>query len=345
MKKKRGFGLYIFIVLVILTGYIGWQLFGPTVETPAEKFFYIHTGESYRDLQNNLLNKKIITGTMWFNNVAKYLNYNKSVKPGKYRINEGMSIVSLVRMLRSANQTPVNLIITKLRTKEDLAKKIGNNFECDSASVINFLTDTDSLLKYNVDTNTVMTIVIPNTYALTWNNTPSNIFNKLFIAEQKFWTKERKAKATALKLTEKEVYILASIVDEETNKNDDKGKIASVYINRMHTGMKLAADPTVKFAMKNFSLKRILFKHLSFASPYNTYRVTGLPPGPICTPSIKTIDAVLNAPVTDYLYFVARSDFSGYSNFAAGYEEHMKNAKEYQKALDSIILLKQKNAN
>ncbi|WP_462219274.1 endolytic transglycosylase MltG, partial [Ferruginibacter sp.] len=143
-----------------------------------------------------------------------------------------------------------------------------------------------------------------------------------------------------LNMTPKQVYTMASIVEEETNKEEDKGKIASVYINRIETGMKLEADPTVKFAMKDFGLKRILHKHLEYPSPYNTYRQTGLPPGPICTPSSKTIDAVLNAPQTNYIFFVAKPDFNGYSNFATTYSEHLVFAKAYQNALDSLIKAK-----
>ena len=345
MKNKRKYILYIFILLILVAGYIGWILFGPTIHEPAEKYFYVHTGSTYQDVKDNLLQKKIISGTVWFDKLAKYLNYNTAIKPGKYKINEGMSLVNLVRMLRSGNQTPVNFVITKLRTKEDLAKKIGNNFECDSVSVIQFLNNNDSLSKYDLDSNTVITAVIPNTYILKWNNSTSTLFKKLFTEQQKIWTDKRKAQAAALNLSPKEVYTLASIVEEETNEENDKGKIASVYLNRLKTGMKLAADPTVKFAMKDFALKRIYFKHLSFPSAFNTYQHAGLPPGPICTPSIKTIDAVLNAPSTDYLYFVAKPDFSGYSNFASSYEEHMKYAKAYQQALDSLIKSKQQNQN
>jgi len=333
------------MLLIVVAGYIGWILFGPTIHEPAEKYFYVHTGSTYQDVKDNLLQKKIISGTVWFDKLAKYLNYNTEIKPGKFKIKEGMSLVNLVRMLRSGNQAPVNFVITKIRTKEDLAKKIGNNFECDSISVIQFLNNNDSLSKYDLDSNTVMTAVIPNTYILKWNNSTSSLFRKLFTEQQKFWTDKRKAEAASLNLSPKEVYTLASIVEEETNEENDKGKIASVYLNRLRTGMKLAADPTVKFAMKDFALKRIYFKHLSFPSPFNTYQHAGLPPGPICTPSIKTIDAVLNAPVTDYLYFVAKPDFSGYSNFASSYEEHMKYAKAYQLALDSLLKSKQQNQN
>jgi UPF0755 protein len=249
----------------------------------------------------------------------------------------------LMKMLGSGKQVPVNLVITKLRTKEDLAKRIGDRFEVDSATVIHFLDNEDSLKQFDVDTNTVMTDVIPNTYTYTWNTSLENIFGKLDDESKKFWNSERLQKAESLKLDPKEIYTLASIVEEETNKQDDKGKIASVYINRLRKGMKLAADPTVKFAMKDFALKRIYHKYLAFVSPYNTYLNTGLPPGPICTPSIKTIDAVLDAPETDYLFFVARPDFSGYSDFASTYSEHQANAKAYQQALDSLIKSKPEN--
>ncbi len=341
--NTRKYILYILFLIILFSVFVGWKLFGPTINAPEEKYFYIRTGSNYQNVKDNLIKEHILSGTFWFDKVANFVDYHKSIKPGKYKIDEGMSLVNLVRMLRSGNQSPVNLIIIKLRTKEEFAKKIGKNFECDSAAFINFLNNNDSILKYNLDTNNVMMAVIPNTYTLTWNNTASNIFRKLFTAQEKFWTKERKAKAAAINLSKKEIYTLASIVEEETNKETDKGKIASVYINRLHSGMKLAADPTVKFAIKDFSLKRIYFKYLSYSSPYNTYKILGLPPGPICTPSIKTIDAVLNAPTTNYLFFVAKPDFSGYSNFAKGYEEHMIFAKAYQHALDSVILLKQQN--
>ncbi len=345
MKNKRKYIVYLFIILLLVIGYISWTLFGPTINEPEGKYFYIHTGSDYKSVKDSLLQKKIISETIWFDKVAKYLDYDKAIKPGKYRINNGMSLVHLVRMLRSANQTPVNLVITKLRTKEDLAKKLGNNFEGDSTSVIQFLNNNDSLSNYNLDSNTVMTAVIPNTYTLKWNNTTAGIFRKLFTEQQRFWTAKRKSQAAALHLSEKEVYTLASIVEEETNEAEDKGKIASVYINRLRKGMRLAADPTVKFAIKDFGLKRIYEKHTRMPSPYNTYLVSGLPPGPICTPSIKTIDAVLNAPATDYLFFVAKPDFSGYSNFASSYEEHIKFAKAYQLALDSLMRSKHQNQN
>ena len=341
--KARKVIFFIIVIIGLIAAWCGWKVFGPTVHNPQKHFLYITTGSNFSSVKDSLLKNNMISNDFWFNQVSKYAGYPENVKAGKYKVNSGMSLYHLVKMLRSGRQSPVNLVITKLRTKEDLAKKISDNFEIDSSSVMNFLNNGDVLKQYDVDTNTVMTDVIPNTYTYTWNTSMKNIFKKLYTENQKFWNEERKEKAERLNLTPIQVYTLASIVEEETNKEEDKGKIASVYINRLSKGMKLAADPTVKFAMRNFELKRIYHKHLAFPSAYNTYLNTGLPPGPICTPSIKTIDAVLNSPHTDYLFFVARSDFSGYSDFASTYQQHQVFAKAYQQALDSLIKSREKD--
>lgn len=334
---------YLFVTVAFIFAFCLWKVFGPAIHNPSGQFLYIKTGSHYQQVKDSLIKNNLLKGTFWFDKIAGYAGYPQKVKAGKYKIPDGMSLYHLIKMLRSGRQTPVNLVITKLRTKEDLAKKIAANFETDSITVINFLNNEDALRQFDVDTNTVMTDVIPNTYTYQWNTTPKNIFIKLDAEEKKFWNRERLEKAQQLQLTPQQVYILASIVEEETNKADDKGKVASVYINRLRKGMRLAADPTVKFAMKDFELKRIYHKHLAFVSPYNTYLNAGLPPGPICTPSIKTIDAVLNSPETNYLFFVARSDFSGYSNFASTYQQHKIFAKSYQQALDSLMNSRQQN--
>ncbi len=334
MKKKLIYGILLIVLLV--GGYAAWQVFGPTVSAPESKYFYIKTGTAYSDVRQSLIDQKIISSTYFFDLISKQLKYPRLVKAGRYQVKNGSSIFTLIRMLRSGNQAPVNLVINKLRLKEDLAQKIAANFECDSASVMDVLTDTKTLQKFNVNNNTLMTIVVPNTYSMLWNASAEKIIDKLYNEKEKFWNTDRLNKAKALNLTPEQVYTMASIVEEETNKEADKGKIASVYMNRINTGIKLQADPTVKFAMKNFGLKRILLKHLAFDSPYNTYINAGLPPGPICTPSTKTIDAVLNAPQTNYIYFVARPDWSGLSNFCQSYEEHLVNAKNYQHFLDSV---------
>ncbi len=334
MKRKIIYS----IVLIILIGggYVAWQVFGPTVKAPEGKYFYIKTGSTYQDVKNSLVEQNIIGGTFFFDKLASQAKYPNAVKAGRYEIKNNMSLYNLVRMLRAGNQAPVKLVINKLRTKEDLAQKLAANFEADSSSFSSFLNNADSLQKYDLDSNTVMTAVIPNTYSILWNTSPGKIFKKLYSEQEKFWNTERTKKAAALNMTPQQVYTMASIVEEETNAEEDKGNIASVYINRIETGMKLEADPTVKFAMRDFGLKRILNAHLSYPSPYNTYLHTGLPPGPICTPSSKTIDAVLNAPQTNYIFFVAKPDFKGLSNFAATYAEHQVFANAYRRAVDSL---------
>lgn len=318
-----------------------WCFFsGSTSFKENKKFFYIKTNSSLDEVINNLVAEGIVHNPAIFRWVAKIAGYENKIRPGKYGIEKGSSIYSILLKLRRGKQTAVNLVINKLRTKEDFAKKMGENFESDSADFMAILTSNDSLKKFELDDNTAMTAIIPNTYQIFWNTPASGIFKKLFNEQEIFWNDERRQKAAALNLSPIEAYTLASIVEEETNQEADKGKIASVYLNRLEMGMKLAADPTVKFAMGDFSLKRIYFKHLQYPSPYNTYLHAGLPPGPICTPSTKTIDAVLNSPATSYLFFVAKPDLKGFSNFATTYTEHMQFAKEYQLALDSFMGVK-----
>ena len=336
MKKKIIYGTL--IVLLAAGGFIGWNIFGPVIESPPGKYLFIRTGSNYSDVKTALLDQKIISGSFFFDHFARQVKYPAAVKAGRYEIKNGMSLYILLKMLRAGRQSPVNLIITKLRTPQDLAARIAANFETDSTGFIAILENKDSLLKYGLNPYTAMTAVIPNTYSILWNTSPSRIFRKLCAEKEKFWNPERLNKAAALKFTPEQVYTMASIVEEETNKDEDKGNIASVYINRIRTAQRLDADPTIKFALRNFGLKRIRRSHIDAcaSSPYNTYYAKGLPPGPICTPSSKTIDAVLNAPSTDYLFFVARPDWSGLSNFTNSYAEHQVNARIYQRFLDSI---------
>ena len=339
-RKKTSF--FIFITLVVLAAFIAWRIFGSNTDfTENKKSFYIKTGSNFNEVISQLAKQKILKNPGTFKLLAHKLKYDENVKAGKYVIENGASIFKVIKILKAGRQTPVNLVITKLRTKEELAQKIGNNFECDSVAVIALLNNKDSLLHYGLDTNTAMTAVIPNTYAIVWNTSAIKIFKKLFTEQEKFWTAERKKKAAALNLSPQQVYTLASIVEEESNKEEDKGKIASVYLNRLQTGMRLSADPTVIFALKDFSIRRVYKKYTEFPSPYNTYLNNGLPPGPVCTPSIKTIDALLNAPKTNYLYFVAQPNLTGYSNFASTYQEHMVFAKQYQQWLTEYLKAKE----
>jgi UPF0755 protein len=334
MRRKIIYGVIGLLLLVLIVA--AWQfLSSATNFSEKSKYLYIRTNKaSYADLLQTIKDSQLVKSPRAFDFVAKRLSLEQKIKPGRYEIKNGMSVLSIVRLLRNGRQAPVKLVITKLRTKEDLATFISKKFECDSASLIAFLNNPDSLKTYELDTSTAMTGIIPNTYELFWNSNASFIMKKLFSEKKNYWNEERKKLAAERKLNETTAYILASIVEEETRDNEEKDTIASVYLNRYYKGMRLQADPTVKFALRDFGLKRIYEKHLAVESPYNTYRNAGLPPGPICTPSIQTLEAVLHAPSTNYLYFVAKSDFSGRHVFSETYEQHLRYAKEFQQALD-----------
>jgi UPF0755 protein len=333
MKKK--IILSVLIILVAAAGFIAWKFFGAAINVsdPKNEYLYIRTGSTIEDVKKQLAENKFLHNTNWFYSTAKLLKY-KTVKPGRYKMQPGMSLVNLVRMLRNGSQAPVNFVITKLRTKESLASRIGKNFETDSLQMISFLNNTDSLKQYGLDTNIVMIAAMPYTYTLKWNSTPRDIFEQFYDSYKNFWTEERKLKASRLSLTPAAVSTLASIIDEETNAKTDKPNIASVYLNRIAKGMPLQADPTVKFAMRNFELRRILNSYLETPSPYNTYINKGLPPGPICTPQLETIEAVLDSPKTEYIYFVASPAFDGTHIFTTNYNDHIKNARIYQQELN-----------
>ncbi len=340
---KRFFRL-ILLVILLAGAFSAWMTFSSgTAFEEKNKYFVIEEGKTDKASVLEVLDQKdIVRNTMLFSLVASQLHVWDKLKAGKYEVKKGTSMLNIARMLKNNHQAQINLVINKLRLKEDLAKLISKSFASDSATVMQFLNSPDSLQPYNVNTDNVFTMIIPDTYTFYWNTALRKIFNKLFEANVSYWSKnDRIKKANEIGFSPVDAYILASIVEEETNKDDDRYKIASVYINRLNKNMALQACPTIKFAMKDFTLTRIYEKYLTNPSPYNTYRKKGLPPGPICTPSPKTIDIVLNAPKTDYLFFVAKSDFSGYHHFSTNFAEHNQYAKEYQKALDIYMAKKQ----
>jgi UPF0755 protein len=336
MRKK----LLIFLLIVALVaGYIAWLFFGPATNfEPEVKYLYIPSNNPTKEKILALIEKdSMVKHPGLFSWMATRMDYWQKIKPGKYKISSGDNMLRIIKKLRNGQQDPVNLTILKFRTREALAGALGRKLEADSTTFLAFMNNEDSLKAYGVDTNTVMSIIFPDTYTHFWNTSTKKVFNKFYDAYKVIWNDERKKKAAAHNLSPTSAYILASIIEEETNDKNDKPLMASVYINRMNTNMRLGADPTVKFALRDFELKRIYEKHLAVESPYNTYRVYGLPPGPICTPSLETLDAVLNSPTTNYLYFVAKSDFSGSHVFTSTYNEHLKYAKEYQEALNNFI--------
>lgn len=336
-KKKRSRSpFFVVIIIIALLLFSIYKTFGPNTGTFTQgEYLYIHTGSDYEKLKDDLQGGGFVSDMLSFDLLAKLAKIPTHIHPGRYIIRRGMSNYSMVRMLHSGRQSQVHLVINKLRTKQDLIDLITSNLEADSPSLKQLLLDKNYLSKFGLDTITVMCAVMPNTYFFNWNTSAENAFRKIEENYSKFWDDPHKQQAHEHNLTPIQATILASIVDEETNINDDKPNIASVYLNRIHKGMKLEADPTVKFAMGDFTIRRIKGTMLQNPSPYNTYVYLGLPPGPICTPSVSSIEAVLNAPKTTYLYFCAKEDFSGRSNFASTYDEQLKNAHAYQKALNA----------
>ncbi len=334
-QKKKG-GILIWIVLVALILAAGaYLVLGPnTGDLHTGNFLYIHTGSTYANVKKDLAEKGFINSTWSFDLLAKRAHYPEHIHAGKYRIDRGMSNYHIIRMLHAGKQIPVKLVVNKIRTKKDLAHLAGSNLEADSNTILQLLYNNSLLSEYGLDSNTAMCAIMPNTYEFYWNTDAEKTFRKMAKSYTNYWTDERKLAASNKRLTQQQVIIIASILEEETNKNDEKPNIASVYINRLRHGVRLQADPTIKFAVDDFTLRRITGQYLKIASPYNTYINAGLPPGPICTPSKTSIEAVLNAPETKLMYFCAKDDFSGYHAFAETLTEHQKNAKRYQQALD-----------
>ncbi|MFT4024145.1 MAG: endolytic transglycosylase MltG [Flavihumibacter sp.] len=306
MKKAV---LFTGMFLLVIAAVFAWLLLGPSTRFDKKTYYLeIPTGSGYTQLLANIEQAGLFKYPAVFNFVARRLDYPARVKAGRYAIQQGSSLLSVIRMLRNGRQEPVNLVITKLRTKEDFASLAGRKFEFDSLAFMGYLNNNDSLRRFGFNSSTIMAAVLPDTYTFYWNITPATVMEKLSRSYSQFWTGERKQAAAAQKLTPVQVSVLASIIDEETNRREEMGDIASVYINRLNSGMRLGADPTVKFALRNFGLKRIYEKHLQVESPYNTYRVSGLPPAPsarrrkqpstpYCTPLQRIIFSLLPNPV------------------------------------------------
>lgn len=324
----------IIIVSLIATGVFYYmRYFGPNV-TGKQEYLYIHTGATFNDVFADMNKEGILSDSVSFKDAATNMHYVHNVKPGRYRLHEGMSNRKLINLLKSGTQEPVSVAIKNFRLKEEFAGFMAKKLEPDSASIINLLDSADYVKKFGFTTQDVYTMVLPNTYQFKWNSSPHKIFSKLYSEYQKFWTPERKLKAAEIKLNPIKVTILASIVDAEALHDSEMPTIAGLYLNRMKKGMKLEADPTVIFALHDFSIHRVLRAQLETNSPYNTYMYTGLPPGPIMMPSLNAINAVLDYKHSDYIYMCAKPDFSGYTNFASTVAQHQINARAFQEALN-----------
>jgi UPF0755 protein len=305
------------------------------IDVPHKINLYIPSNSTVEKVVDSLLSAKIITKPDKFLKHLKLSEYS-TVKGGHYVIHKNMTYRKLVNMLCLGQQTPVNLIISgSIRTKYRLAGILSKQIEADSLSLLNVFNDSIFLNDLGFTPSNSILLFMPNTYNIYWNRDAKQLFKDMKKEYDRYWTANKLARLDSLGLTREEAMILASIVMEESSKYDELPSIAGVYINRLRRNIPLQADPTVKYALNDFSLRRVLTVHTQFDSPYNTYKYRGLPPGPICIPERRVVDAVLNYEQHNYLYFCAKADFSGYHVFAKTLQQHNQNANAYRNALNN----------
>jgi len=328
--------IIVFAIAFVIASLWGYRLFkyvfDENVNSPG--IITIPTEASFDQVVDSLVKYDILINLDAFKWVAKKKDYPSFIKPGKYVFDKGMNTNQLVNMLKSGNQKPVSVTFNNLRFMEELAGAVAKYIEPDSLELLNYFRNPEVFEKAGFDQYSFHAMFIPNTYEFYWTTTPEQFVERMKAEYVRFWNDERKAKAAEMGLTPVEVSTIASIVQEETIKKDEKPRVAGLYINRIRKGMLLQADPTIKFAMGDFTIKRVLTKYLEIDSPYNTYKHAGLPPGPINFPEVSSLEAVLDAEKHKYLYMCASDEFNGYHNFARTLSEHNANASRYQQALN-----------
>ena len=341
MKKRKRLilGMIIFSVLLTSFSFYFYQLFFGknilTEENDRTQIILIDHDDSFDSVRNYLYDKRIIQDALSFSFVSKALKYQENIKPGVYELSPQTTNIEAVRKLRSGDQIPVKITFNNIRLKEELAGKITANIGLDSLQFLEAINNTKTQEKYGFDEHTMIGMFIPNTYEVYWTITVDDLLDKMHAEYERFWSGERDEQAKMMGLSPQEVSTLASIVQAESIKSDESSTIAGLYYNRLMKGIKLQADPTVKFALGDFELQRILTKDTRVDSPFNTYKYKGLPPGPINLPTIQNIDAVLNYEKHAYIYMCAKEDFSGYHRFAKDLRTHNRNARRFQQALNN----------
>ena len=336
------------IIGVLSLSYIAFELykkvfkanikFGEDIE---ERYVFINSTDNFADVVTLLSNYNLLLDTSSFRWVAEKKNYINNIKAGKYFIHRDMNNNELINLLRSGRQSPVKVTFNNLRSLHEVSLKLSTFLESDSLEIVHAFLDKDFLKENGFNNNNVISIFIPNTYEFYWNTSADKLRDRMLKEYKNFWNKSRIKKANDIKLSFQEISTLASIVEKEQNiRSDERPAIAGLYLNRVKKGMRLESDPTLIFALQDFNINRVLNKDKKVKSPYNTYLNKGIPPGPICIPSINSIDAVLNADKHDYIFMCAKEDFSGYHNFAKDYSQHLINARKYQKMLNKKRILR-----
>jgi UPF0755 protein len=322
-------------VLLISFAFYGYQItYTPNILVGKDaRALIIPRGATFKDVQGILHKGNYTQDLISFSFLAKVMDYDQQVKPGRYVLEPNLTNIEAIRILRAGIQEPVDVTFNNVRLVKDLSEKITRNLNMQreefEAALIRFAMNN----RHGFNKDNILCMFIPNTYEVYFNVSPEELINRMHQEYEKFWNEERRRKAEATGLTPIEVSILASIVQAESVKGDEAPIIAGLYINRLKKEIPLQADPTLVFAVGDFTLKRVLNEHKEIDSPYNTYRYRGLPPGPVNMPEIFALEAVLNYTKSNYLYMCAKEDFSGRHNFTHSYQQHMNNAIRYQRAL------------
>lgn len=337
--KKKGKSLHkrkIIAIGTIAVALIAVIAVAPYLMSGADReaTIYVRKGGTLEQLNDSLKTHVSNGFASRVMSILKVTGIDIAQRQGAFKITKGESPLRAARHLRSGMPSGIKFTFNNLRTKEEWVKRAGELYMVGEKAFRSALNDPKLCRKYGKTPENIINILIPDTYEFYWDITPEQMLDKMNEYYTTFWNGKRKEKAAKLGLTPDEVEIIASITEEETIKADERGKVARLYINRYKGGMRLQADPTVKYAIGDFSIKRLTNAMLQLSSPYNTYRVNGLPPGPIRLPEKSTIDAVLNSEPHDYMYMCAKSDFSGYHDFTADYQTHLVNAHKYQEALN-----------
>ena len=320
--------------IVAVIAIVAFYLFAPMAAGGETKYVFIDDDDNIDSVYTKLKPLSHSYSMTTFSTLSRQMGYDKHIRTGRYAVEPGTSALTTFRRFRNGQQSPISLTIPSVRTIDRLAEEVGKRLMLNSDSLLAALQDEAICEKYGLDTLTIQCLFIPNTYDIYWNVSVEKFLDRMNKERKAFWTEGRVSQAKDAGMTPEEVVTMASIVDEETANDEEKPMVAGMYINRLKAGMPLQADPTVKYALKNFALKRIYHDMLMVNSPFNTYRNIGLPPGPIRIPTVAGIEAVLNHIEHEYMYMCAKEDFSGTHNFAKTYAEHLQNAAKYSAALN-----------
>jgi len=342
LLKILGSVLAVIVTIGVFVAYFAYvAILKPNVHIDREyTHVYIPTGSTFHEVKAILINEGIIENEKTFEWLAEKKKYPNRVLPGRYRIYNDMGNNELINLLRSGVQDPVRVTFNNIRIKEQLTGVVSSYLEADSLSILNLLRDEEIMQNYGMNRETAILLFIPDTYEFFWNTSAQQLLDRMHREYNSFWSRRRRQQAEKIGMTPVEVAIMASIVRQETSKRDEMSRIAGVYVNRIKRNIPLQADPTVVFAVGDFTINRVLNRHLAIDSPYNTYKYPGLPPGPISLPEPFIIDAVLNYEEHEYIFFCALDDFSGYHAFAKTYSEHIQNARRYQRALNERQIMR-----